>query len=231
MVDTRNASSSADAAQEAAPPDDMMAALHQRTRSLHLQAEKTGILAAILRGAATREGLLILLRNLHPAYQALERGLEQHYRGPVLGTLSCYRFDRAGAIARDLAGLSGHQWATSLPLLPEGERYAQRLAQVADGDGSLLIAHAYTRYLGDLSGGQILRQVLAKTLNLRLEQLSMFEFPGGLAAQELKREYRDALGRAAASAADPAAIIEECALAFSHNIALSVAVRNHVEQH
>lgn len=208
---------------------DVVNALYQHTRALHLQAEKTGILAAILRGEATRDGLLLLLRNLQPVYQALEQGLERHRQDPAIGIVGNYRFDRAAAIAHDLGELCGSDWSEALPLLPEGESYAQRLAQVADIDGSLLIAHAYTRYLGDLSGGQILRQLLTKSFQLRPGQLSMYEFPGGADAAALKREYREALGRAAASAGNPRAIVEEGALAFSHNIALSVAIRSHAE--
>lgn len=206
--------------------DDVLTQLYQRTRVLHLQAEKTGILAAILRGTATRDGLLLLLRNLQPVYQALEQGLERHCGSPAVGLLSGYHFGRAGAIAHDLNELAGCDWTASLPLLPEGERYARRLAQVADGDGALLIAHAYTRYLGDLSGGQILRQLLVKSFGLKPEHLSMYEFPGNLDAAALKRDYREALQRAAAAVVHPEALIEEGALAFSHNIALSMAVRS-----
>jgi heme oxygenase len=36
--------------------------------------------------------------------------------------------------------------------------------KAAEGDGTRLIAHAYTRYLGDLSGGQILQRLLARSL-------------------------------------------------------------------
>ncbi|MCK7474808.1 MAG: hypothetical protein MZV49_17445 [Rhodopseudomonas palustris] len=78
--------------------DDVLTQLYQRTRALHLQAEKTGILAAILRGAATRDGLLLLLRNLQPVYQASARDWSAIVR-PGRRLLGDYHFGRAGAIA------------------------------------------------------------------------------------------------------------------------------------
>lgn len=205
--------------------DGVVAALHQRTRALHLEAERSGIIADILRGEAERDSYVLLLRNLHAAYRQLEQGLIHHQHTPALDRLSAYRFDRAGAIAADLDALCGPAWRHEVPLLPAGQHYVDRLAQATRGDGSLLIAHAYTRYLGDLSGGQIVQRLLVKSLGLRPDQLSMYEFRGHGDPAALKTAYRAALEQAGALAADPAAVIEEGAVAFSHNIALSIAVK------
>jgi heme oxygenase len=206
----------------------IVASLYVRTRGLHLEAEQSGIIADILRGDASRDGYVLLLRNLHPAYTALEQGLARHVRTPGVDRLSAYRFDRAGAIAADLDALCGADWATAIPLLPAGENYTGVIARAADGDGSALIAHAYTRYLGDLSGGQIVQKLLAKSMQLRPEQLSMYEFSGFPDPAALKNEYRHALEYAGTLAVDPARVIEEGATAFSLNIALSVAVKAEV---
>ena len=41
--------------------------------------------------------------------------------------------------------------------------YVTRIADLADSsDPSPLLAHAYVRYLGDLSGGQVIRRAIAK---------------------------------------------------------------------
>jgi heme oxygenase len=206
----------------------IVASLYVRTRGLHLEAEQSGIIADVLRGDASRDGYILLLRNLYPAYTAMEQGLARHDRTPGLDRLSAYRFDRAGAIAADLGALCGANWTTEIPVLPAGENYARVIAQAAEGDGSALIAHAYTRYLGDLSGGQIVHKLLAKSLQLRPDQLSMYAFSGFPDPATLKNEYRHALEYAGTLAVDPARVIEEGATAFSLNIALSVAVHDHV---
>ena len=37
--------------------------------------------------------------------------------------------------------------------------YVNRINQISEEKPELLVAHAYTRYLGDLSGGQILKKI------------------------------------------------------------------------
>jgi heme oxygenase len=208
----------------------IVASLYVRTRGLHLEAEQSGIIADILRGEASRDGYILLLRNLHAAYTAIEQGLARHHHTPGLDRLSAYRFDRAGAIATDLDALCGSNWTSAIPLLPAGEKYASVIARASEGDGSLLIAHAYTRYLGDLSGGQIVQRLLAKSMQFRPDQLSIYQFAGFPDPDVLKGEYRHALEYAGTLAVDPARVVEEGATAFSLNIALSVAVKKFVAE-
>ncbi len=127
--------------------------------------------------SASRDGYILLLRNLLPAYQAMERGLARHRKTPGFGALANYRLDRAPAIEADLGALCGKSWQRDIPLLPAGDNYARRIAEAAEGNGARLIAHAYTRYLGDLSGGQILQRLLARSLELRPAELSFYDFP------------------------------------------------------
>jgi heme oxygenase len=208
-----------------AMPNSVVGALHARTKTLHMEAEKSGVISDILHGSASRDGYVLLLRNLLPAYREIECGIDRHDDSPGLALLAKHRLDRAPAIESDLAALCGADWHRRIPLLPTGEAYARRIAQAAEGDGTRLIAHAYTRYLGDLNGGSILARLLTKTLGLRPVDLSLYDFSGVANAATLKHDYREALDQAGAAAADPASVIEEGAVAFSLNIALSVAVQ------
>ncbi len=206
-------------------PVSVVTALYLRTKTLHVEAERTGIIRDLLRGEATREGYILLLRNLLPAYQAMEHGLERHRASPVLGMLADYKLDRAGAIEADLVALCGARWGQGIPVLAAGELYAARIAKAAEGDGARLIAHAYTRYLGDLSGGQILQRLLGRSLDLRPSEVSFYDFPRFSDIDALKADYRQALDCAGALVADPQALIEEGAIAFSLNIDLSCAIK------
>ena len=206
-------------------PVSVVTALYFRTKALHLEAERTGIIRDLLRGKASREGYILLLRNLLPAYQAMEHGLERHRASPGLAALSYYRLDRAPALESDLVTLCGKAWERDIPLLPAGEIYADRIAKAAEGDGARLIAHAYTRYLGDLSGGQILQRLLAKSLELQPSELSFYDFPRFPDVAALKADYRSALEQAGAQVTDPQIVVEEGAIAFSLNIDLSCAVQ------
>jgi heme oxygenase len=206
-------------------PASVVTALYLGSKAQHVEAERSGIISDLLRGEASREGYILLQRNLLPAYQALEAGLEQHRDTPALAALANYRLDRATALAADLTALCGGSFA-GVPLLPAGEAYAQRIADCAEGDGARLIAHAYTRYLGDLSGGQILKRLLAKKPGLLPEELSFYDFPTHPDLAALKAEYRQALDDAGALLADQQEVIDEGSRAFQLNIDLSWAVQN-----
>jgi heme oxygenase (biliverdin-producing, ferredoxin) len=209
-------------------PVSVVTALYLRTKKLHLDAERTGIIRDILRGEASRDGYILLLRNLLPAYRAIEQGMGQHRGSAGLGVLAGYKLDRAPAIESDLVELCGQGWGQDIPLLPAGEIYASRIATAAEGDGARLIAHAYTRYLGDLSGGQILQRLLTRSLELRPSELTFYDFPRFSNLAALKDGYRKALDQAGARAPDPDVVVEEGAIAFSLNIELSCAVQSAV---
>ena len=206
--------------------DSVVSALYLRTKTLHVEAERSGVIRELLRGEASRDGYVLLLRNLHPAYCELEAGLEHHRTSPVLGKLAAYQLNRAPALLSDLDALAGPQWSRDVPLLPEGEAYAQRIREVSKGNGSGLIAHAYTRYLGDLSGGLILQRLLAKSLALKPNELSFYDFRNFAEPVALKADYRQALDEAGAAAADKQSVVEEGAIAFSLNIDLSRAIHD-----
>jgi len=200
--------------------------LRERTRAAHAQAERTGIVQDMLRGQASRGGYALYLRNLLPAYAALERAIEHRCAEPAIAPLAIPAIYRTQAIEADLIALNGPGWQQALPLLPEGATYAGRIARVAQEEPARLIAHAYTRYLGDLNGGQVLKALLARTLGLRPAALSFHEFPSADDLGALKLDLRAAIDRAGREAADLAAVVEEGERAFGCNIDVSIAVRD-----
>jgi len=202
----------------------LTAAFRKRTRSLHAQAERSGIIRELLHGRASRFGYALYLRNLLPAYREMEQGLEQQRDGPDVGVIAQPPLYRARAIEADLMALCGQHWHPLLPLLGAGERYASRVKAAGEGDGARLLAHAYVRYLGDLSGGQILNRLLSRSLGLGSRTLSFHEFPDIADLEGFKLAYRDAIDRAAAAMIDVQAVLEEAAVAFQLNIDVSEAV-------
>lgn len=200
----------------------LAAALREQTQALHTQAEKSGFVNAILRGQATRRGYILYLRNLLPAYQAIERGLDRHRDAPGVRQVALPSLYRTAAIEHDLTNIAGKEWAAQVPLLPAGEAYAKRII-AADGDR--LIGHAYTRYLGDLNGGQGLKRLLARLLGLGTEALSLYEFPLVADPRAFTAEYRTKLDLAGQEIDDADAVVEEAKIAFRLNIDLSDAVQ------
>ena len=197
------------------------------TKALHVKAERSGMMASILRGQATRRSYGLMLRNLLPAYVELEKGLQSHRDSLVVGAFARPEIYRVQALEADLDSLEGASWRERLVLLPEAKAYADAVARAAAADGSALIAHAYTRTLGDLSGGQIMQTVLAKTLGLGPESLAFYRFDGIADIASFKTDYRRNLDLAGERMADPSHVLAEAAGAFRHNMAVSDAVEAH----
>ncbi len=145
--------------------DTLSAQLRDRTKDAHHAAERSGVMAALLRGQMTRSTYALLLRSLHPIYDALERGLASAAHDPWIAPIHAPRVWRTAALERDLVYFAGPAWA-ALPIAPAAMGYAQRLDALRREHPGQLVAHAYVRYLGDLNGGQILARVVRKALGL-----------------------------------------------------------------
>lgn len=198
--------------------------LRAATRRLHDEAERSGFVAELLGGRAGRRGYALYLRNLLPVYRRLEEGLERHRREPATRSMAKPEVYRSAALEADLLAIEGPDWSDRLPLLPSADRYARRIAQASSGDGARLVGHAYTRFLGDLSGGRILQRLLARSLSLEPGALAFYEYPGVHDLDAFRRAYRAAVD-AAADFADALDLVDEARLAFRLGIDLSREVQ------
>jgi heme oxygenase len=217
-----NASSDRADEPEDRPLSDM---LRERTKRLHAVAERSGIIADILQRKCNRIGYALLLRNLLPAYERLEAELFARRAHPILGVFAHQSLRRSDRLRTDLRAIEGADWERSLPLLPSGVAYAAAIRQAAAGDGLRLVSHAYVRYFGDLSGGQVIKKLLGKSLSLPAAALTVYEFPD-IHAQTLKAKLRDALDCAGRVTDDPHMLVIEAMTAFEHNIRISKEVKN-----
>lgn len=107
----------------------------------------------------------------------MERALTKHAANPVLEpTHNPSLLARAPPLGSDIAHLlnapvdtwQSHPSHTAFLLArPEGFlAYTTRIQELADNDPARLLAHAYVRYLGDLSGGQVIRRRVVKSYGL-----------------------------------------------------------------
>lgn len=200
-------------------------ALLTRTQALHVRAERSGIVQDILRGQVSRSGYALFLRNLLPIYEALETGLEAHREASSVAFFAEPRLYRAASLASDLDAIAGRAWTKELPVLAETDAYVAHLTALATGDGTRLVPHAYARYLGDMSGGQILKRLLTKSLSLTPAMLTFYDFPHIADIASFKAAFRDALDRCGAAVRDLEPLLKEGEVAFLHNIAISEAAQ------
>lgn len=195
--------------------------LREGTQQSHTAAENTAFMKCFLKGIVEREPLRKLFADLYFVYSTLELAF-QHYRDhTILGAVYFPELNRAEFLARDLKFYYGDCWADQISPTPAGVVYCDRLQTLSDTDPTLLIAHAYTRYMGDLSGGQSLKAIIRSALALPPGcGTNMYEFPKiatPQARRSFKERYRAALDALPLDDDTVERIVAEANLAFTLN--------------
>lgn len=200
---------------------DLAQRLREGTQHSHTIAENTAFMKCFLKGIVEWEPFRKLLANLYFVYSALEEELLRHQDHPVVGPMYFPELNRTANLERDLAFYYGDTWREQIAPLPAGQIYVDRIHTVANTDPALLIAHAYTRYMGDLSGGQALRTIARSAMNLPPDQgTALHEFeqlPTLEAKRAFKEKYRDTLNSLPVDDATIQRIIDEANYAFALN--------------
>lgn len=204
----------------------LSAALRAGTADVHAAAERAPVVAALLNddGPLPIGQYVRLLTQYLAVYTALERAAATYRSDPALAAIAPPALDRAPAIAADLDVLAGDDWADRIGLTPATRAYVTRIEQASGWVGGFL-AHHYVRYLGDLSGGQLIGRVLRRRLGQEHDRgLSFYVFDGLDNRVQFKHEYRRRLDALPFSAAEVDRIVAEARTAFAHNLDLFVSL-------
>ncbi len=195
--------------------------LRAQTRELHIAAEHRPFMQALLRSQMPQASYCLLLRNLHPIYTTLESAMQAHAAHPLVAPVFDPALQRASTLARDLETLQGAGWEDALSVVPACRRYCDRLAHLQRSAPQLLASHAYVRYLGDLSGGQILRRIVRTGLQLTSASgTDFYDFGDTAQCAALVQSLRDGLECIGSDAAQSDAIIAEAQQAYRLHIDL-----------
>jgi len=200
------------------------AELKAGTKKSHSAAENTKFVGAFLRGVVDEEEYKKLITNFFYVYSTMEE-LIKATEDPIASILKKYqvKLNRTAFLEQDLRYFYGPMWRNDV-YKGESEAcktYIHRLNEVAQNDPYLLVAHHYTRYIGDLSGGQILKNIAEKALKPpKGAGLNFYEFPYIEDAKAFKTEYRAALDELPLDESQKNAMITEANYAFRLNMYL-----------
>jgi heme oxygenase len=122
-------------------------------------------------------------------YEALELAAHTMADDPVARAFVFPELARLSSIEADLRFLHGPRWADRIAALPATTTYCTRLRYAANSHPVGFIAHHYTRFLGDLSGGQHLGQAIARVYGLNGAGHRFYVFPG-IDLEAFKTYYR-----------------------------------------
>ncbi|TXI19594.1 MAG: biliverdin-producing heme oxygenase [Roseateles sp.] len=187
----------------------LAARLKAETRELHREAERSGVMAELLKGQVSPPHYRALLVSLQALYAALEAGLDCH---PPEHRLWRPELRRLPALERDLQSLPTEGATAALPATTQ--RYVARLQHLTQQAPQLLLAHAYLRYLGDLHGGQVLARLVRQQPGLATAGTAFYDFGPPAQVQALVQDFRAGLDALALSPEQATALVDEACEAF-----------------
>ncbi len=195
--------------------------LREGTKKSHTMAENVGFVKCFLKGVVEKQSYRKLLTNLYFVYSAMEEEMEKLKDHTIVSKIYYPELNRKHSLEQDLYFYFGSRWREEAKLSEAGEAYVKRIREVANTQPELLVAHSYTRYLGDLSGGQILKKIAQRAMNLvDGEGTAFYEFQDIPDEKEFKNKYRRAMDELPVDLATAEEIVAEANDAFAMNMKL-----------
>ncbi|MGC4960005.1 heme oxygenase (biliverdin-producing) [Gordonia sp. DT101] len=188
--------------------------LRAATSDAHDRAEGATFVDDLMSGRLDAGGYRRMASQLYFVYRALESVGDTLSGDTVAGPLVDERLRRLPRLAADLAML-GVDPATLTPL-PGVSAYVDAIEATRD-DPPRFVAHHYTRYLGDLSGGQVIRSRMKLHYGLTEAALSFYAFDEIGKLKRYKDSYRDTLDGLPLDDEQIVSLIDEAVAAFGHN--------------
>jgi heme oxygenase len=195
-------------------------ALRERTWTGHSDSEGAGFMTDLMSGKGTRDDYIALVAQHFFIYEALEAAADRMKNDPVAAAFISPKLTRLPAIEEDLRFLIGEDWREQITPLPTTARYVQRIDEVAATWSGGFIAHHYTRYLGDLSGGQVIRTLMQRQFGFETNGVGFYLFGDIAKPKEFKETYRAQLDAVDWDDAERDRVIDEVMVAYRFNTEL-----------
>lgn len=186
--------------------------LKAATRTLHVRAERSGVMAALLSRTIDREAYVALLANLQAIYDAMESSPE----GLPMPLA------RSTALADDLRAFGRPAPA----VVPATLDYVQRLRSLHGANAHRRWAHVYVRCLGDLHGGQILARLVREHFGLGgADGTRFYDFGDDDRVRALRDDLRAQLASLPLDAAQADEVVAEAVWAFEAHCRIFEQIR------
>ena len=195
--------------------------LREGTKKSHTMAENVGFVKCFLKGVVEKKSYRKLVTSLYFVYSAMEEEMERLKDHPVVSKIYFPELNRKQSLEQDLHFYYGANWREEAKNTKAGKAYVARIREIAQNKPELLVAHCYTRYLGDLSGGQILKKISQRAMNLTDgEGIAFYEFDAISDEKAFKNKYRQAMNELPIDQATAEEIVDEANAAFAKNMEL-----------
>lgn len=194
----------------------LAALLRRETWADHERAQFSPFELSLAQGTISKGGYRQLVANVYPVYRAMEARLDTLAGDELVGQFHIPELARVPFLERDLEHFYGPDWREEIvsELLPSTDEYVERIVGV---DTVGFIAHHYTRYMADLSGGLMIFDALRKAWGGD-DGLAYYDFSEIGDAVGFKNAYRQALNDLPLDVEQKLQMIFEVMTAYEHNI-------------
>nr|YP_009313929.1 Heme oxygenase [Hommersandiophycus borowitzkae]SCW22183.1 Heme oxygenase [Hommersandiophycus borowitzkae] len=193
--------------------------LREGTTKSHSMAENVSFVKSFLGGVVDKKAYRQLVANLYFVYIAIEEEMSANKDNELISPIYFTELNRQLSLEQDLKYYYGDSWKSQIYASEATQIYVRRIHEVGLNQPELLVAHAYTRYMGDLSGGQILKRIAQSAMSLSDNQGTAFydfnEIPN---ESEFKDHYRHQLNQIPVTQDQISDIISEANIAFTLNM-------------
>lgn len=200
--------------------------LREETRQAHEAAEHSVYMERLLDGSLDAAAFTALQEQAFLFYSALEDAVDSCADDPRLASIADRLLDRRAALESDLEALGGTVGAVPLD---ETAAYVAELQRIGrERDVPALIAHHYTRYLGDLAGGQVIGRLMGRHYDVPDSATSFYRFPHIDKPKRYRDAYRDALDALAIDEGERDQLLAAARAAFAYNSGVFEGLRRTV---
>ena len=191
--------------------------VRERSSASHSTSEGAGFMHDLLKGELGRAEYTQLVAQHWAIYDALEGAQALVADDATVAPFLSPALTRLPALESDLQFLLGDDWRESIQLVPATVEYAARIREVAAEWPAGYIAHHYTRYLGDLSGGIHIGKVVARRFGFETNGIGFYLFDQIADPAEFKDNYRAQLDAAPWSEDEKSRVVDEVLLSYDYN--------------
>lgn len=191
--------------------------LYEETKSAHAQIESMPFILNLRDQKLSQNEYTQYLADLKHVYAALEDGLRKNLEIPAIKALYDDKLSRTKMLDADLKSF---QAEGAIPT-DASQDYARHLEALSGQTPLLLLAHAYLRYMGDLSGGRMMKKSVEQlfpgdhTAFYNFDEL-LGEKALGAKFVEYKNAWKGRLDGFHFSAEEQSALIEEAQKGFEY---------------
>ncbi|KAL7453254.1 hypothetical protein ACHAWC_004917 [Mediolabrus comicus] len=193
--------------------------LDDGTRKSHSMAENTQFVSGFFKGLADRDPYRSLITSLYFVYEAMEEAMDKSLEDGVR-MLDYPALRRLDSLKKDMDFFYGEKWQDDVVVpSPAAKAYVARIVDIAQTKPYLMIAHQYTRYLGDLFGGQMMGGMASRSLSLQNgDGTAFYTFDDIPSTKDFITEWYTRLNKLDLTQQQKEEIVDEANLVFALNI-------------